>query len=184
MTLTLEEGVIPYATVTNNPTPDDLRRSNFPDTSLLSIVVKFEVIGAKTLIDSDSRKMHFQAHHVTGDNPYILLSGGPKYFQPEIKSPFDIWFLREYLVPYFGQTRGFIARAADGVPEGNILVRNEDICDVIKLKRQPTQAWVADLVEKYSTHFSNVRIDKVYLKNVPKKDYRNAGIPADKLILH
>jgi len=150
---TLQEEL--YSVTVKDLTPEELRASSLPDGSIVSIQVEFTSEAGKSYNATHVRK-HPQ-------RPYILLCGLNKD-----RTDF------EYV-------KGIVAEKANGIPDRAITDRSDDICGEIKLRYDPTQAIVADLVEKYREHFGDVKIPVAYFEGVPKSAYENSGLPSEKL---
>jgi len=138
-----------------NLTTEELRLSKLPDKHLQSIWVEFE-----SATDRKYTAVHVSNHP---NGPYINLSGSDKDYED------------------FKRVEEIIARETLGNPKGDISERFDDICKIITLNEVPTQRMVADFVQRYKTHFRNVKIPVAYFHNVPTSYSKNPGIPLEKL---
>ncbi len=145
-----------YRNVTlNEVTPEELYSSKFPDTSLISIWVEFT---------SKSEK-HYQAVHVYKPvkGSYILLCGIDK----DEKDFVDV--------------EKIVANITSGKPENQITDRGMDICDLVNLRKNPTQSMVVGFVEEYGKYFDDISIPVAYFQEIPISVYENSGLPLEKL---
>ncbi|MBI2128859.1 hypothetical protein HYU07_01335 [Candidatus Woesearchaeota archaeon] len=140
---------------TKDLTINELRASRLPDNSLTSIWVNFT---------SKSDK-HYTAVHVYrhDDGPYILLCGLDKKLCD------------------FKEVERIIVNETNSKPEGSIIGRNEDICSIIHLRHKPTQAMVANFIERYEKYFSNLKIPVAFFHDIPKSAYENSNLSLEKL---
>lgn len=81
----------------------------------------------------------------------------------------------------FRYVEEIIAIHAEGKAKNEIIARDTDIIDFIKLPSQQTQSNVVDLVEKYQRNFSDVRISRAYYWNEGDIPYKDSGLPLEKL---
>jgi len=136
-------------------TPEELRASRLPDECIHAIWVKFT---------SDANN-HYQAVHVHihENEPYILLRGTDKDRQD------------------FVDVKGIVANITAGSPQRFMADRTSDICTVINLHEELTQARVADFVEKYREDFGDVSTPVAYFHDVLRSTYESSGLPLKKL---
>ena len=125
-------------------TPTELRNSKLSDFLLHSIWTEFDSPGGK----------HYLAIHVRKhpNGPYVLLSS-PDRDESD-----------------FTETEGKVVAVVDGRPEKKVTNRGSDICDVIKLLKNPSQVEIANIVEAYAAVFSNVIITVAHYDDVPPDD--------------
>ncbi|MFH0949116.1 MAG: hypothetical protein V1802_01365 [Candidatus Aenigmatarchaeota archaeon] len=138
-----------------NLTSEELRASKIPDECLAAVWVEF-----RSKADKRYQAVHVRRHS-TG--PYILLCGLDKNLLD------------------FEYVERIVANETYGNQQLHINDRSDDICDVIRLTKKPTQAKVAEVIEKYKTHFSDVTIPEAYFFDVRKSVYENPGLPEEKL---
>ncbi len=141
----------PHKTVTvENPTLDELREGILPDEylNLIWVTVTSETIDYSLI------------HATTKDiGPYILVIGPTGD--------------REQFVG----VESIVAREADGKPLRGFDRRSGDVSNQIYLNYEPTQARVADLVEKYQQYFQKVTINSAVFDNLPPSVYESTASP-------
>lgn len=137
-------------------TPDELRRSNYPDKKGLPAWIEF-------LSQEGFRyhAVHVREHH----GHYVLLCGLDKN------------------TPDFRHIEEILAKGVHGSPEEHIMDRGDDICAVIKTRHKPTQKDIADLMEGlYMPNFVAVQISKLFYYDITKKEFEASSLPRYKLI--
>ncbi len=70
----------------------------------------------------------------------------------------------------FHKIQKLIAKNVNGYLRKEITDRSEDICNVIRLRRKPTQQKIAKQIQKfYRKYFNDVKIVCVYFNKVPTR---------------
>jgi hypothetical protein len=72
---------------------------------------------------------------------------------------------------------GALGRLFNGAPEGPVVKRFEDICEIVKLNSAPTQRSIAETLDGIVEVMGKVTVPFVNYSNVPFAVYRDAGLP-------
>lgn len=134
-------------------TPDELRKSNYPDKKAFDATVDFK----------SQNGFGYWARYFIGNGKFIWLLGS-----------------YESSISDFKRVRGEIARHALGfyVSYSDVGILHGNVY----LLRRSTQKNIADSIEQfYMKYFSDVEILSIYYLNISKQEFENATIPRNKL---
>lgn len=139
---------------------EELKRSSLPDSYLLYVLVTF----------ASKKGNHYRAEHVPhGGAPCISLDGLDGLAKDEAD---------------FKGVEEIIAKLTGGNLGGKIHCNLGYLHDEIALSKEKlTQSKIADFVEGYTQHFTNVAIIKAVYMYVPKPACENSNLPQEKITL-
>lgn len=141
-----------------NLTSGELRAGILPDSCLDSVVIEFTSKGGRSY-------WACHAHQQEG----ILLSSNSNMYDSADESDFK-------------RVEKIIMRETKGKLKYHLTNKKFSIKDYINLRKRPTQAMVADFIERYAKHFIDIKIIACF-KDVPKSFYENLGLPVEKIIV-